>query len=79
MEQIYIKKIIMSEGNVAIYENINNNNFRNKNPDYEESKIEKNYDITTYKEFEMKNCDILINSFSIELTEEEKESIKKKF
>lgn len=53
----------------------NPENFGNKNNNYEESEIDKGIDFTSYIGFNIKNCDELIDSFSIKLTEEEKEKI----
>lgn len=50
-------------------------NFRKKNYNSEESEIGKGFDITSYKGYNIKNCHILIDSFSINLTEEEKKKI----
>lgn len=63
---------------VVVYENRENiDNYRNKNHNLEESEIEKGFDFTSYSGFQIKNLDILIDSFSIKLTKEEKEKIKK--
>ena len=51
-------------------------NFRKENHNFEESEIGKGFDLTYYNGFIIKNCRILIDSFSINLTEEEKKKIE---
>ena len=60
------------------YENIDNNdNFKNKNQNFEESEEDKGFDFTSYEGLKVKNCDILIDSFPIKLEKKEKENLKK--
>ena len=60
------------------YENIDNNdNFKNKNQNFEESEEDKGFDFTSYKGLKVKKCDILIDSFPIKLEKEEKEEKEK--
>jgi len=52
-------------------------NRENNNPNIEEFAIDKGFNLTTINGFQIKNCNTLLDSFSIKLTEEEKENIKK--
>ena len=52
----------------------NNNDFEHL--DIEESEIDKGFEMRAISGFQIKNCNILIDSFSIKLTEEEKKIIK---
>ena len=63
----------MSEVNV----NKNTENFGNKYHNFEDSEIDKEFDYTSCKGFKIENLHIIIDSFSIKLTKDEKEKIKK--
>ena len=52
------------------------NNINYKHLDFEESEIDKGFEITNVNGFQIKNCKELIDTFPIKLTEEEKENIK---
>ena len=55
----------------------NTENFGNKYHNFEDSEIDKEFDVTSYTGFEIKNLHILIDSLSIKFTKEEKEKIIK--
>ena len=46
-------------------------NYGNKNDNFEESEIDEGFDLTSYSGFNIKNCDMLIDSFQIKLSEED--------
>ena len=63
----------MQQGVLCVYKN--QDNFEIINDNFEESEIDKGIDFTSYTGFDIKNCHVLIDSFSIKFTEEEKEKI----